>query len=299
MLAKAHRFVELREYYKLASPILKTLTRDKATMRARTIKPGEKAMSIWDEIIDPRSTIRAYKQNQQEVKIAETVKYHIYNQADVLEDEILFPEEMSENRKNELFKENPSSIVKFERGGPQTDIRRFAYDLDSEDDIEDMDKSFRRRTEGKKAVSQSTPSNWPSDGEVDDNDDEWTDESESMSSSEGDGSLLPLHHGFMEKLTKSMKEGRIRDFAKPLLENRGSLPSSIHKIIDADIMATMRLSLTKTDRDYGDYREETLRREYDRFMDRERSKGKSENLRYRKPQVTTAQSSRIAGTKPT
>ncbi|KAF2808929.1 uncharacterized protein BDZ99DRAFT_444814 [Mytilinidion resinicola] len=266
MLLKAQRCITPLDYFKLAGPVIKTLTRDRSTMRARTIKPGEVVQSIWDEIHHPETRMRAVDLNGREVNIEDSLMSYLYNEADVLEDQILFPEEVLQNRKNELFRDNPSEIQKFERG-PPGDIRRFVYDLDTDDELSD-DEDHLRITEGQ-SLSCSSQEGDPKE----DNDDEWTDESDESSMGEDqEKALIRFEYEFKESLAKGVKEDRMRDLAKPLLDATIRWPSADTSMIDADMMAIMRLSLSKTDKDYSDTSEETMRKEWMRFMDREKSK---------------------------
>lgn len=138
-LIKANRFCSIQDYYRLASSILKTLTRDPVTARARTIKPDEKVESIWDIINDPRTAFWGWNIDKEEMSLDAELKTCIYNEADALEDRILFPEEFTGEMKDNLFKEKPSEIVRFERGKPNFDPRRFAYDLDTDEELPESD----------------------------------------------------------------------------------------------------------------------------------------------------------------
>ncbi|KAF2498113.1 hypothetical protein BU16DRAFT_525675 [Lophium mytilinum] len=271
MLLKAQRCVQPLDYFNLAGPVIKTLTRDRDTMRARTIKPGEVVESIWDEIHHPETRMRALDINNQEVKIEDSLMSYLYNEADVLEDQILFPEEVLQNRKNELFKDNPNEIQKFERG-PPGDLRRFVNDMDTDEELSD-DEDHLKITEGEPVLHASQG------GEPINDDDAWTDTSdESSMGEEEEKALIAFEFQFKESLAnkeslaKDEKEDRVRNLAKPLLDATIRWPSSDTSMIDADMMAIMRLSLTKTDRDYADTSDESMRKEYLRFIDRTKSK---------------------------
>jgi hypothetical protein len=74
----------------LQAPILKTLIYDPATQRSRDVREGEEGQSIWASMMEPDS--RFYFRSIDGTKRSEEMpKNLVYNQADALEDEILFP----------------------------------------------------------------------------------------------------------------------------------------------------------------------------------------------------------------
>ena len=97
-LIKAYRFKEGLDCYSVAEKTLKSLHRERATMRCRDVRPGED--SIWDDLHHPES----YQMNKVTVTKAgkstprdmtpEELHDRYYNEVDAAEDEILFPEEL-------------------------------------------------------------------------------------------------------------------------------------------------------------------------------------------------------------
>lgn len=212
-----------------------------------------------------------------------------YNDADSLEDEILFPEEANGEPTDNLFRPDNSAMTKFEEG-KIGDVRRFACDLDSDEDTED---AFSEKADEDEEMMY--------DDEADD-DDEWTDEEgdefdEWMSKlSEGQKQELKPRSDDADKawdefstkfsdylsLGSSSKRqhyffNQFNDRTKPL--DLSCIPAEIRKS-DEDVMMLLRLSLMK-EKDYNDMREETMRPEWERFMNRQKSKSKLKPSRSR------------------
>ncbi|KAI1465116.1 uncharacterized protein F4812DRAFT_452528 [Daldinia caldariorum] len=55
-LRKAWRVTKPFDVYRHREPFLRGLTRDKETMRVRSIQPGEQVETLWDEVTDPSNT---------------------------------------------------------------------------------------------------------------------------------------------------------------------------------------------------------------------------------------------------
>ena len=113
---------------------MKTLSRDPVTFRTRDTKGGEE--TLWDMVQRGRSQFIDLERRT----IAEDQHDELfYNEADALEDRILFPQEHTE--KNPLFKPSQGSnaVNKLENSLPN--FWRFINDLDSdeESDLSDED----------------------------------------------------------------------------------------------------------------------------------------------------------------
>ena len=92
MLTKANRFVAAPDLYNLAAPIIKTLTRDRQSYRIREIKNGEDVPSIYDDIHNEKETNFVFARLGKPAS-TELPKRFFYDEADMLEDSVLFPTE--------------------------------------------------------------------------------------------------------------------------------------------------------------------------------------------------------------
>ena len=117
----------MKDMFKQAIPILKTLARDPVTFRTRDIKEGEE--SLWNMIQHGQS----YYVDTNTGTIAEDQHQDLfYNEADALEDCILFPDEG-----NALFKPNSNALAKLEERVPN--MLRFIQDLDTDEETDPSD----------------------------------------------------------------------------------------------------------------------------------------------------------------
>ncbi|KAG8625597.1 hypothetical protein KVT40_005998 [Elsinoe batatas] len=101
-LVKAHRFQVGVDLYRPSGSVLKTIVRDEQTGRTRDVKPGEK--SLWD-ILNPDDTrfqMRHFSVSvdrdgapQEHVESYQLPEMWKYTEADMLEDQILFPWEQT------------------------------------------------------------------------------------------------------------------------------------------------------------------------------------------------------------
>ena len=132
MLVKANRFRAGADFYNPVSPIIKTLTRDRESWRVREIKSGEDVPSIYDDVHHEMSTFVFQPVDHKGVK--ELPKNLFYNEADMLEDSILFPDEQDDPLKTTVT----NSLTRWEHGPPG--LHRFIDDLDT-DEESDMDPS--------------------------------------------------------------------------------------------------------------------------------------------------------------
>ncbi|KAF4991683.1 hypothetical protein FGRMN_7656 [Fusarium graminum] len=133
-LRNAWRIKEPRAMYHHMEPLLRSLHRNEETMHTRQIKPGEKVKSIWDTLMDDRSEIRLFDISGRKVtcrsdsEIAAT-PYMFYNQANVVEDAILFPDELTSNKTNVAFREIRNGVYDIELGVLPSEARHFAKGL--------------------------------------------------------------------------------------------------------------------------------------------------------------------------
>lgn len=131
MLFKAHRFRSMRDTYNVAAPILKTLTRDHSSHRVREIKAEEEAESIYDEIQHEDSRFQIRGQNMEIME--NPPKFLFYNDADALEDRVLFPEETIGEENGFAVGAEMNKMEKLEYEAP--DFKRFVHDLDTDEDV--------------------------------------------------------------------------------------------------------------------------------------------------------------------
>ncbi|KAK4148517.1 hypothetical protein C8A00DRAFT_19662 [Chaetomidium leptoderma] len=100
MLCKARRIKGNRGKYAHMKQTMETLTREQDTKRVRQIKPGEDALSLYDELSGPNATFWIKTTNLAEaIQTTEDIApgsspYMYYNDTDVAEDAILFEEEL-------------------------------------------------------------------------------------------------------------------------------------------------------------------------------------------------------------
>lgn len=161
MLFKAHRFRDMPDAYNIAAPILKTVTRDPKSHRIREIKPGDEAESIYDVIHHPGTQFKIFNEDRQVLE--KTPRYLFYNDADALEDKVLFPEETHGPADDKEIGGALNNLVALEEQGP--DINRFVFDLDT-------DEEFPHRNFGRKEGESSEEEDDEDDDQDNDHDDD-------------------------------------------------------------------------------------------------------------------------------
>lgn len=108
------------------------------TLRARDIKAGEEIDSIWDTIQKGRmSSWNVSDSTREPTEYHEPDLSKFYNEADVLEDAILFPEQAASGTVGGLFRGHETSMQDFMTKGP--DWARFIQDLDTDEEYEASD----------------------------------------------------------------------------------------------------------------------------------------------------------------
>ncbi|KAH4012780.1 hypothetical protein HBI24_176200 [Parastagonospora nodorum] len=115
----ALRVYEFKDKFSATRQILQTVTRDPETEHVRSIKPGEEVESMWNGL---GRTVEA-----------------------ILVDGLLFPQGADGEMVDNLFRNDPSAKKIFEQGG-SIDIRKFANDLDMENEPMD-DNEFEMYTD--------------------------------------------------------------------------------------------------------------------------------------------------------
>ncbi|KAH0489941.1 hypothetical protein TgHK011_001430 [Trichoderma gracile] len=118
-LRTAWRITHPREVYSHMEPLLRTLTREKDTMRTRKINPGEEVESLWDVVAGDAVEfclfdVKDGKVNCRTTRELASSPYLFYNQANVAEDEVLFPDELVSPRDKVPFREIRNAINRLE-----------------------------------------------------------------------------------------------------------------------------------------------------------------------------------------
>lgn len=177
-MLKARRATEPKEMYLHLKPILSTLTRDKETGRARDIRPNSDENSIYDDMTGPTTRFvfgkgfGASKPEDLSEHIDPAVSWALfYNEADAMEDVILFPDE--ENLK---VGEIVTRISQFEREGPL--FSRFINDLDVDEHLSDYEFSDDSSSEGGFLVRPGDDQDLAVKQLQDEADEDWEDESD-------------------------------------------------------------------------------------------------------------------------
>ena len=134
---KAQRCRSGRDRYNAAGPILKTLTRDRDTGRARDVKPDEIATSIWDDLCHEESYMLHKSVNPQTGEVRDekegAVEKFLYNHGDFLEDQILFPEETEDQASNPGMSTIGDAMARLEVS--RSINPRFILDLDVDEPL--------------------------------------------------------------------------------------------------------------------------------------------------------------------
>ena len=156
-LIKALRFCTMRDLYNPAESVLRTITRDTVTLRARDIKPGEVVDSVWDTIQKGKMSswmVDNGTRERSECHEPDLSKY--YNEADMLEDAILFPEQSALETVGGLFRGHETSMQEFMSKGP--DWTRFIDDLGTDEEYEASDAETEYSLEDQIVTKESDES---------------------------------------------------------------------------------------------------------------------------------------------
>lgn len=158
MHIKALRCGKGKDLYKPAAPILKTLYRDEDS-HYRDVRPGDQEQFInqWDYLQDGRSKFfygDIDEPNQPPTELTDSWPSNLfYNEADALEDEVLFPEERAQEAPNaqvsvgkkdslRAFEEEDFSIKRFVEGTwnwESEDSEDDSHGSPNDDEFEDVD----------------------------------------------------------------------------------------------------------------------------------------------------------------
>ncbi|KAJ4983302.1 hypothetical protein SVAN01_11183 [Stagonosporopsis vannaccii] len=257
VLTRAMRVRELKDMFSTAGPILRTLTKDPETERIRSIKPGEEVESIWDGL---DKSARAVSWSPQDGFEREGIEdSYRYTEADELEDAILFPLEDTGLLPNNLFHHVPNAMEMFETD--PIDMRRFAADLDTDDEVESSSGTDLGETE-------------------DDGDPDWEDQSDDGYGHIHESELRPGESEdaaeAIDILSEQFRSSALRepDYYVPMLLNPESkrarlLPKSIRESHE-ELMTACRFAL-RCQQEYDDS-DRGMRADFYRHIDRQKSK---------------------------
>jgi hypothetical protein len=160
-------------------------------------------MSIYQEIHEECSFFFRdinMKSGERRSRREEAPKQLFYNEADALEDQVLFPEEAKEDPFKAPVRELPNALQRFEHDGPSID--RFIYNLDSDEELSDLERdSARRLAEGDESESSDDDSFDPDD--IDESED---DESEEPSKTEESKEMYELIGRFVRNMPKKERD---------------------------------------------------------------------------------------------
>ncbi|KAJ4369485.1 hypothetical protein N0V86_009320 [Didymella sp. IMI 355093] len=258
VLTRAMRVRELKDMFSTAGPILKTLTKDPVTERVRSIKLDEKVESIWDGL---DKNARAWSWSPQEGFGKEGFEdSYKYTEADELEDAILFPLEDTGLLPNDLYRHVPSAMEMFETD--PVDFRRFAEDLDTDDEVESSDGTDLGEAE------DDGDSDW--EDQSDDDDYELVHGSE-LNPGESDSAIEAVDSLIEQFKSMVIKEP---DYFIPILRDPESkrakmLPKAIRKD-PVELMGCCRFALRSLQEyDHSDWGMEA---DFYRHIDRQKSK---------------------------
>ncbi|KAK2803520.1 hypothetical protein FQN50_006955 [Emmonsiellopsis sp. PD_5] len=137
MLCKAHRVTRPSEILIASAPYLKTLTTDPITGRVRDIKPDEQVDSLYD-VYNSEDTVFRFRSTKGTI-VTDLPRQLQYNEADISEDGILFPEDSTGKGSSGRPKEVTNELTLFEKGRIKNFAEAFAYDLDTDEEYNSDD----------------------------------------------------------------------------------------------------------------------------------------------------------------
>jgi hypothetical protein len=266
-------------------PILETITRDPKTDRVRSIKPDEDAVNMWDAL---DITARSYNWSPDDVSDMNEgfQNSYAYTEADELEDALLFPLEASGEMADNLFRHDPSAMEIFEK--ETIDVRKFAADLDTDDEPMDSDDDSEFDVEYDSDLAQQAQEALEALSD-DDGDEDWEDEDEDEDKGNSDdedmfgggGDFITVEEQdaidkTVDFLSNQMKNFMIRepDYFLSILRNPASA-KGIPDLVKRDptnLMQALRNAL-RCQKEY-DSSHMGIEADFFRHIDRQKSKGK-------------------------
>lgn len=238
-IVKAHRFCSVQDMYNPLAPILKTLTHDRETYRTRDIKPDEDVRSLWDEVLrTPNRMVDPGGETLKDQLIPDLDASYFYGEPDILEDEVLFPEELLIESSNALYSGKANALEKFVTSGP--DFVRFIYDLETDEELESSDEDDHLLEDESEECESEEDDFFPQNEEKGSGSEQEEIESPEETSNEENRIINAVHSKF------------------------GLAPLSEEELDDLAL-----ISKWKPTRDFR----ESVQEDFYRFIDREKSKG--------------------------
>ncbi|OTA99348.1 hypothetical protein M426DRAFT_325209 [Hypoxylon sp. CI-4A] len=119
-LRRAWRITKPLDMYEHKEHFLRSLTRDKETLRVRSVQPGEQVSSLWDDIRNPENI--HFTATVLDLNTLESIRgpdqqsssYSHFKDDDIAEDLVLFPDELTSPDRNAPFKEVSNAITRME-----------------------------------------------------------------------------------------------------------------------------------------------------------------------------------------
>ncbi|UKZ52655.1 hypothetical protein TrVGV298_006436 [Trichoderma virens] len=169
-LRKAWRFTQPLDMYAHMEPLLRTLTREKETMRTRKINPGEQVESLWDVVTgddvefclyDARGTAVTWPPKDPNSSELANFHYLFYNKANVVEDEVLFPDGLAANRERH-FREIRNAIDRFEHPMLPSRPRYFERGMTAILEGQDLETTLNQVMDSDEGSIWALPAIWES-----------------------------------------------------------------------------------------------------------------------------------------
>ncbi|KAH7304580.1 hypothetical protein B0I35DRAFT_484412 [Stachybotrys elegans] len=166
-LRNAWRIKQPRDVYQHKQALLRTLTREKETMRVRQIKPGENVSSLWGDVTSPSVEFRLFDVNMKSHDVrtrtdADFVRspYLFYNEASAAEDRVLFPDELVSNKESVPFRELKNGISRLDSGSLDSRLKIIARGMEALDIGEDPFRATENIMDNEKDSIWALPKVW-------------------------------------------------------------------------------------------------------------------------------------------
>lgn len=159
------------ELYQPAESVLRSIHRDKSSLRVHDVKPGEE--SIWDGL--STATFHVYGVDSKTGRVHDKeVRSHFYTEADTLEDAVLFPEDCQGKRKGPIPRIAPySELHELENGIYPWE--KFINDMDTDEELSDEDAEELLHRRSRRPAIKEGDSDKDQESDEDDEGPDWDD----------------------------------------------------------------------------------------------------------------------------